>query len=67
MKKNVKVRYLGITAYRAMCSECGFAEEDNQNREQTRNSIYRHIRQTGHTVLVEKTVATHYKPESEKL
>jgi hypothetical protein len=58
---NIKVSKTGIIHYQAMCTVCGFTEEDNTDPEYVRQLVYKHIRKTGHKVIVEKCVATHYE------
>lgn len=44
-----------------MCMECDFCEEGHDDTEYIRQLVYKHIRKTGHNVVIEKGVATHYK------
>lgn len=51
----------GITHYQAMCANCNFIEADHTDPEYVRQLVYKHIRKTGHKVIIEKGVATHYE------
>jgi len=58
---DIKVTKTGITHYQAMCTICEFTEADHTDPEYVRQLVYKHIRKTGHKVVIEKGVATHYE------
>lgn len=61
----VKADYLGITHYFATCNDCDWTYEKHINLREARNEIYKHVRETGHSVTVEKGTVTKYLPKNE--
>ena len=57
----VRVERMGITHYQASCVDCGWIENDHIDRARVRRKIRKHVRTTGHRVVVEAVVATHYR------
>lgn len=59
-KARVSVINLGIVHYYVSCQDCEWVYEDYRNRTKGQQEIRRHVRETGHTVLAEKGIATKY-------
>lgn len=51
---------IGITHYQALCQNCDFCEANHTDTQYVRQLVYKHIQKTGHSVTIEKCVATHY-------
>lgn len=53
--------------YYAQCHNCSFDAgintKDTPTMQDVRNAVRKHVRKTGHTVVIEKGVSTTYKPE----
>ena len=62
MKMIVKVVYIGIPHYFACCHDCDWEYEDYTDRRKGQREIRKHVRETGHTVALEKSVIVHYVP-----
>lgn len=58
----IKVSQERITHYYAMCNCCGWNEADHVDRQRIRNMVAKHIRDTGHSVTIEKAVSVLYEP-----
>ncbi len=60
----IKVEHFRNTGYVAQCMDCNWdsTSDDKETplEKDVRNAIRRHIRQTGHSVNLEATSATHY-------
>ena len=56
----VKTNYLGISYYMACCEICKWTYEDQTNRRRGQQEIRKHVKKTGHTVLLEKSITTEY-------
>lgn len=61
----IRVSQCGIIGYVAECNDCNWFMADHIDCTRVRHEIYKHIRSTGHSVAVEKVVATIYSPEKE--
>lgn len=60
MKRKVIVSFSGIPHFYARCNECDWSYEDYRDRKAGYNEIRKHVRVTGHTVHLEKSVHTEY-------
>jgi len=63
----VIVETIGTTHYQALCQNCDFCEADHADTEYVRQLVYKHVRKTGHSVTIEKGVATHYHAAQQKM
>lgn len=60
----VSTRSLGVVHFLAMCKDCNWTYEELDSK-RGRREIRKHVRETGHTVLLETAKATHYLREDE--
>ena len=67
MSKSVEVNYVGIPHYYASCHECDWTYEDYRDRRRGQSEIRKHVKDTGHTVALEKTHVVHYAPSEGKV
>ncbi len=64
----IKTINYGLIHYHAQCSNCnwsaGIFTDEAPKPSDVRNAIHKHIRATGHKVVLEKSESTHYEPSS---
>ena len=64
MKNKVVVIRHGIVHYVAGCNDCDFTDaitgNDHERNERVRASVYRHVKETGHTCWIESGTHTTY-------
>lgn len=64
MTKIKSTRY-GVIHYHAVCSKCGWTAailtERCRTAQDVRNSVYKHVRETGHAVNIESGNSTKYE------
>lgn len=56
----VITRNLGIVHFNAYCLDCEWVFDDYKDRNEGYSEIRKHVRKTGHTVQLERGVATQY-------
>lgn len=61
MNYGVKSQKNIVSHFYAKCKECDFHFDNHHLRELGRKEIKKHVKDTGHTVLVEMAVAEHYE------
>ena len=59
--RGIKVTYVGIVDYSAICSNCTWREDDYLDRAAVRRQARKHVRETGHMVIIEKTAWSSYE------
>ena len=59
----MKADYYGILHCITHCYDCDWHEEDYRNLRKLRREINKHIKETGHTVAMEKGVVIVYHPD----
>lgn len=66
MTKIKSTRY-GAVHFHAVCGECGWTAailtERYRTAQDVRNAVYKHIKETGHSVTVESGSSTKYEPK----
>lgn len=63
----VKISKERITHYQALCHNCGWVEADHVDREWLRQEVHKHVRNTGHSVSIEKGTSTLYEAAEQKM
>jgi hypothetical protein len=58
----VHIYYIGIVHNYAKCHDCDWEYSDHVNQALARRKIKKHVRETKHTVTLEKGIAFRYSP-----
>ena len=64
-KHRVKTTYHGIIHWIAQCSDCSWEFSDYLDRSEGIKQARKHVMETGHSVSVEKGIATRYEKSDE--
>lgn len=64
MCNRVAVVFSGIPHFYAVCHDCNWTYEDYRDRDAGYKAIRAHVKATGHTVRLEKSVHTVYQPKA---
>jgi len=59
----MKSEYYGVTHCIAICEDCNFELSNHIDLGKLRREINKHIKKTGHTVVMEKGIVIVYKPD----
>ena len=66
--RKVRVTKYGTIHFYAQCTECEWDDaihlHEKNRRQRVRNSVYRHVRETGHRVQLEAGTSTDYSLDS---